>query len=100
MGVSDNMTLVTPLIQGNWLALLMIRQVLKNRIGTLTTISNGTSYLSFYSAKQVSCQQARGALDWPTSPEAQERRACSRVEGVMMDMLGRAPLAPHRKLGV
>jgi hypothetical protein len=79
MGVSDNMTLVTLTIQGNWLAFLMIRQVFMNRIGTLTTISNDTSYLNFYSAKQVSCQQARGALDWPTSPRAQERRACSRA---------------------
>ena len=79
----------------------MIRQVFKNRIGTLTTISNGTSYSSFYSATQVSCQQARGALDWPTSPEAQERRACSRAKGVMMWIcLTRALLAPHRKLGV
>ena len=60
MGVSDNMTLI---IQGERQALLMIRQVFKNRIGTLTTLSNGTSWLSFYSAKQVSCQQARGALD-------------------------------------
>jgi hypothetical protein len=65
-----------------------------------TILGRAVSYVNSYSAKQVSCQQARGAPDSPTSPMALERQAWLRQGGVMMDMLAQVPLEPRRKSGV